>query len=436
MNKRMKELREKLKTLITDARSDLDSITKDTTEADAVVLNERHDAKMAEHDALQETYDREKRMDNAEALHAQGEDDAARAERDGKRPAQENREADASDNSDEPAPTVDEVFRHAIRFGVNGMSDEQRSVYAQHVAANALSAEQRAQSVGTNSEGGYTVAPGFLPEMTRSLLAWGPMLDPGVTREILTGKGNNLQWPTINDTAEKGTLTAENAASGVTGDDTVFGTKSLDAYIYRSGVVKIPTELLTDSDFNLEQLLGDLMGERLGRSSNTALTVGTGSSQPNGIVTAAAVGPTVASTTAITGDDVLDLVHSVNSAYRLSPKARFMFNDTTLKLLRKLKDGNSNYIWQGADLKTGVENQLLGYNYSINDDMASGAANARTMIFGDFNKYIVRKVGGFVVIVMRERYAEFLQTGFLAYNRIDGELADGAAVKTLKQAAV
>jgi HK97 family phage major capsid protein len=174
------------------------------------------------------------------------------------------------------------------------------------------------------------------------------------------------------------------------------------------------------------------LGERLGRRANVELTTGDGDGDPNGIVTASTLGKTAASATAITTDELLDLQHSVNPAYRQSPKSRFMFNDSTLAAIRKLKQGDGQYIWQMGDIRMSAPGTLLGSPYSINQAMANIATTNRSVIYGDFGKYYVRKVGAPVIGVMRERFWPDL--GIAGLIRLDGELGDTAAVKHLIQA--
>jgi HK97 family phage major capsid protein len=187
--------------------------------------------------------------------------------------------------------------------------------------------------------------------------------------------------------------------------------------------------LTQDSIFNMESLLGTLLGERLGRIANAQLTTGTGSSAPNGVVTASTLGKTAAATAAITADEIIDLKHSVDPAYRVGPKVRFMFNDSTLAAIRKLKDGQGNYLWNMGNIQQGVPGNLLGYNYSINQAMATLATAKKVVLFGDFSKYYVRKVGSPVIGVMRERFWPDL--GIAGLIRFDGELGDTAAIKHL-----
>jgi HK97 family phage major capsid protein len=183
----------------------------------------------------------------------------------------------------------------------------------------------------------------------------------------------------------------------------------------------------------MEPLLTDLFGERLGRTANEVLTTGTGSGQPNGIVTAASTGLTAASATAITSDELIDLFHSVDPAYRASPKCRWMFNDSTLAAIRKLKDGQGNYLWQMGDVRTGEPDMFLGKAYSVNQAMADIATGNSSVLFGDLSRYVVRKVRGFQVMTLRERYAENFQVGMVGFKRFDGELLNTSAVKKLVQ---
>ena len=129
----------------------------------------------------------------------------------------------------------------------------------------------------------------------------------------------------------------------------------------------------------------------------------------------------------------MDLEHSVDPAYRGSPKCRYMFHDKILAAARKLKDGQGNYLWQKGDVKNGTPATFNGRPYSINQHMDEIVANKRIMLFGDFSKYFVRKVGSPVVGVLRERF--WPQVGIAGLIRFDGELGDTNAIKHLKTAA-
>lgn len=423
MTAQLKELREQQAVIATNARAKLEEIKDDTPAERAAEIEREFDAMMAAHDKIGERAERMRKLEEAEARR-----DAA----DPRRPKGDNGEQRGAGDENE-GPTYDDVFVKAVRFGTAELSAEERSVLQTGRAD--LPLEARAQAAGTAAAGGYTVPVGFSGELEKSLKAWGPMWDADIVRELNTSTGAKIQWPTVDDTAKTGTLKAENAAVTDTGaGDVAFGSKDLDAFVYATDMVRVPIELLKDSAFDMETLLKDLFSERLGRVANAALTTGTGTAQPNGIVTAATLGKTAAGAAAITSDELIDLVHSVDPAYRASPKCRFMFNDTTLATIRKLKDGQGNYLWQMGDVRTGEPSRILAQPYSVNQAMASIATGQKTILFGDFSKYIVRKVLDFDILTLRERYAEFFQVGMVGFKRFDGELINTAAVKYLIQA--
>lgn len=412
------ELREKQAKLVANARAKLEEIKNDTPEARAKEIEVEYDAMMAEYDRTEAVAKRQEQLGAREAqLNAP----------DPRRPVGEDRTT-----PDGKAPEYREVFTKLLRFGVAALTPEERNVLMTKRAD--VPEEVRAQSVGTDAAGGFLVPEEFSGEIDKQLKAWGPMWDAAIVRELSTSNGRALKWPTVDDTAKTGRIKAENAAADDDGtDDVVFAEKSLDAYVFDTGIVRIPLELLQDSFFNMESLLNELFAERLGRVANTELTTGSGTSRPHGIVTASSVGKTAAVAGAITADELLDHLHLVDPAYRASPKCRWMFNDKTLAAIRKLKDGNGAYVWQMGDMRAGEPSMIFGHPYSINQAMADIATAAKAVLFGDFSKYVVRKVTGFQVVTLRERYAESFQVGMVGFKRFDGELLNTAAVKHLLQ---
>jgi HK97 family phage major capsid protein len=413
----VKELREKQAKLVADARAKLEEIKDDTPEARAKEIEAEYDKLMAEHDRIEERVKREEQLADREAKIN---------EPDPRRPKGEDRE----ENRAADLPSEEErqkAFNSYLRFGANGMTPEERQVLRRF---RTTEYEQRAQST-SDSAGGYTIPQGFMAELIKSLKAWGPMLDPGVTREIITTQGNQIEIPTMNDTSNQGYRLGENTEMTGSDGDLAFGQKLLDAYKYASGPIKVSSELLQDSAFNVEQIVREAMAERIGRKVNLDLTTGDGSGDPNGIVTASTKGFDATSADAITFDDLIELQHSVDPAYRSDPSVRWMFNDTTLKKLRKLKDQELRYIWQPADVRTGAPAVILDHPYVINQAMANVADSQKSVLFGAFNRYIVRRVREFAVKRLVERYAEFDQVAFIGFARYDGEMVDTAAVKHL-----
>jgi HK97 family phage major capsid protein len=356
------ELQEKRGTLIAQARERLDLINKNTDEARTVELEASHDAAMAELDKLDKSIDREQRMVDVEKRAA---DERAK------------RRPNPGDGTTRGADEGDKIeYREVFRKIVSGVSPgeltrEERAVLKSGVDSGA---EFRVQTAGTTTQGGYTVPVTLADFIVKSMAAWGPMYDPGICTEIITTGGEQINIPTIDDTTTA-VVRHLTAGEGVAltddgGVDVVVGQKSLNAYIFDTEFVRWSIELSQDSVHNWEQLLGELLGERLARRANTELTTGDGTDDPNGIVTASSLGVTAASATALTADELIDLQHSVNPAYRMSPKTRFQFNDSTLKAIRKLKDGEGNYLWNGGDLVKGIAGTLLGTNYSVNQAVA------------------------------------------------------------------
>jgi len=428
----LKELQERREQLLTEARERLDQVTKNTDEARAAELEASHDKAMAELDKVDGYIEREEKLAAAEARA-----EKTRAERRPTLGDGEARGAGAGENGEEI--TYRSVFAKVV-CGVapSDLEPEERAILKRGVTdVKGTGLEKRMQTAGTTTAGGYTVPTELLSIILKTMAAWGPMYDEDICTTLTTTSGNALKLPTVDDTSV--TAVAHTEGTALTddgGSDVTFGQKSLDAFAFDTEFVKFSWELGQDSIFAMETLLGDLLGERLARIANSQLTVGTGSSAPNGIVTASSLGKTTASATAIAADELIDLVHSVDPAYRASPKTRFMFNDSTLKAIRKLKDGQGNYLWQMGDVAKGVPGSLLGYNYSVNQAMASipGSASAsKVAIFGDFSKYYVRKVGSPVIGVLRERF--WPDVGIAGLIRFDGELGVAGAVKHLITAA-
>lgn len=421
------EMQEKRGRLVTEARAAIDEIKSNTDEARSAELEERHDKIMADFDKVESQIEREQRQ---VALEAKLEERAAE-DRAKKRPGANDGEGEARGAAEGEKLEYRKVFYKYLAAGANldELSGEERATLKAGVAQTA---ETRAQTT-TAAAGGYTVPTELANQIIKSMAAWGPMYDENVCTTITTSSGNAITIPTVNDVATAVVKHTEGTAlTDDGGSDATFGQKQLDAYVFDTEWIKFSFELAQDSIFNMEALLGELLGERLGRRANVELTTGDGTGDPNGIVTASSLGKTAAAVAAVTFDEIIDLYHSVDPAYRMSPKARFMFNDLTLAAIRKLKDGNGAYIWSMGDVRNGVEGSVLGKPYSINQAMASLATGNKTMLFGDFGKYFVRKVGQPVIGVKRESYWPDL--GIAGYIRLDGELGDAAAVKHLIQA--
>jgi HK97 family phage major capsid protein len=300
-----------------------------------------------------------------------------------------------------------------------------RSVSAEDVTR--WQTETRAALTGaqsTTTTGGYTVADEMMRELEVSLLAFGGMRQ--VATILRTATGGPLPIPTTNDTAQKGRLLSEN--TGATETEMTFGQLVLDAYKYSSDYVLASVEFLQDSSINVGGFLGGALGTRIARLQNDHFTTGTGSSQPNGVVTAAGSSSvTFSGTATVTYDNIIDVIHSVDPAYRNN--GRFMFHDGALKMLKKVKvlqysgDTAGVPLWQPS-LVAGQPDLIHGYPYIVNQSMTTPATGVKSILFGDFSKYIIRDVRDVTLLRLDERFAEQHSVAFLAFARSDGDLLD------------
>lgn len=290
---------------------------------------------------------------------------------------------------------------------------------------------QNALSTGVGASGGYTFGESFVTDLEMAMIASSGIME--VADIMRTETGEPMRWPTVNDTSNKGRQIGEAAA--VTTLDPTFGQKTWYAYKFTSDEILVSSELLSNNSVNLQSIIPELLGERLGRIINEKATTGSGAATMNGIVTASVAGKTAASGTAIAFDELIDLEHSVNRIHRSREGVGYMFSDTTLQLLRKLKDGGSQYLWQSG-ANSGAPDTLNTYRYTINDDMATVASGVKSVLFGRLRQYKLRMVRAVRMYRLTERHRENDQDAFLAFVEADGNLLDAGdnPVKHLVQA--
>lgn len=333
---------------------------------------------------------------------------------------------------DEGAGTADEqrakryedAFLAYVRNGLDELEPEQRKVLREVRATG-----DGVQAAGTPSLGGYLVPPGYRAVMTEAMKAYGGVIN--YANVITTATGQPLQWPSNDDTGNVGEILGENATIGT--QELTIGTNTINAYKYSSKLVKVSVELLQDSVFDLNTFLPRKLGERIGRISATHFITGNGTSQPEGVATNSTNGVTAASG-ALSYDNLIDLEHSVDPAYRASGRCRFLFNDSTLAVVRKLKDTQNRPIWLPVPV-VGMPSTINGVEYTIDQGMASVATGQKSILFGDFHAgYIVRQVLDVQMVRLVERYAEMLQVGFFGFMRLDAKKDDTKAIRSLVHA--
>lgn len=298
--------------------------------------------------------------------------------------------------------------------GLNGMTAKEQEFVT------------RAQSTTTDSEGGYTVDETMGNRIIEQMKNFGGMRSVATVQS--TARGQQINWPTNNDTTNVGRWLAENSAATET--DAVFGTTSINAWTASSDMIAVSSQLLQDSNFNIEAFLVKILSKRLGRLSNTGYTVGDGSSKPNGIVEDSTFGKAAAAIGATTFNEFLDLKYSVDRDYRNN--ATWMFNDNTSLAMKKIALASEGQtLWQEGIIG-GTPSTIDGDAFTINNDMPDMAAGTHPVIYGDISEYLIRDAAG--INIRRSEHVNFAknQITFLGELRTDGKLLDLQAVKHMR----
>nr|DAR21915.1 MAG TPA: major capsid protein [Caudoviricetes sp.] len=294
-------------------------------------------------------------------------------------------------------------------FGKQGRSsDEYKNAFwkmvrdrsAHYTVFNAL-------QVGTDSEGGFLVPDEYEHTLVQALEEENKLRS--LCKVIRTSSGGR-KIPLV---ASHGTASWVDEEGLIPESDDAFGQISLGAHKVAS-IIKVSDELLQDSVFDVESYIATEFARRVGDAEEAAFINGDGAGKPIGMLhetNGTAAGVTAASATAITADELIDLVYSLKAPYR--KRARFLFNDQTIKAIRKLKDGNGQFLWQ-----PGQPNTLLGYNYETSTHMPIIGAGAKPILFGDFSSYWIADRDGRSIQRLNELYAATGQIGFRVTQRL------------------
>ena len=287
---------------------------------------------------------------------------------------------------------------------------------------------RNAIQVGTDTEGGYLVPDEFERRLIESLQ------EENIFRRlanVITTSSGDRKIPVV---ASKGTASWIDEEGAIPESDDAFGQVSIGAYKLGT-LIKVSEELLNDNVFNLEAYISKEFARRIGNKEEEAFFTGDGSGKPTGIFAAtggAQLGITTAGATAITLDEMLDLFYSLKAPYR--NKASFVMNDATIKAIRKLKDGQGQYLWQPS-VQAGTPDTILNRPIYTSSFVPTIEAGAKTIAFGDFSYYWVADRQGRVFKRLNELYAVTGQVGFVATQRVDGKLILPEAIKVLQQKA-
>lgn len=296
-----------------------------------------------------------------------------------------------------------------------------------------------AQSEGSSAGGGYLVPSGFRQKLVEVRKSYG-----GFETEVDsfdTGDGAPIEYPTMDDTANTGDITAESAAI-TSGNDLVFGTVTLGAYKYTSTgggsnlPLRVPVELLQDAAFDIEGLVSRALGVRIARKQAAHWITGTGVGQPFGVLASTLTGDNDLDVADVVDyDDLMDTYDALDAAYE--PNAKWLMKKNTWSQIRGIVDTNGRPIVQSSTegISGTPEKRLLGFPVIIDESVPtlSSAAITFPIAFGDFREaYVIRRVSSLVVVVNPYNRASNGEVEFTAWERADGNIQNRGAYKIVR----
>ena len=311
------------------------------------------------------------------------------------------------------------VFDAFMRRGMSDMTTEERS----------LLREMRAQGTNPGEAGGYTVPKQFRNRVVEAMKDYGGIAS--IAQVMTTDNGQTIQWPTSDGTNDIGELIGENQQTGE--QDVAFGMADLGAHKLSSKIIRVSNELLQDSGIDMEAFLSGRIGSRIGRAESHYLIKGTGTGtpqQPKGLEASVTGTVSTAAANQFGWQEANTLIHAIDPAYRRAPGFRLAFNDQTLKLLEEMVDAQGRPLWMPGIIG-GAPATIMNRQYVIDQGIDDIGADKKFMFAGDFQQFIVRRINYMVLKRLTERYADYDQTGFLAFARFGCVLQDTAAIKAL-----
>ena len=400
MRAQIKAKREKRQNLYEESKAHLNALNDDTkSDADRQAAREAHDKAVADMNELSEDIDRMEASLRSEAEFASTMDQFAETR------------GVSVDEVLSQEERQERAFHAFLQFGPQGMSEEQRA------DLRGADLPQGALTTLTPDGGGITIPTITEARVESAMKAFG-----GIRRRatvLNTATGSTIVMPTEDNTTQMGEWIDESAEA--TEEDPDFGSVSIGAHNLSSKTVRIPIPLIQDSLVNMQQFVGNKLGERFGRTTSAAYTAGDGVKKPLGLVSSTPQGREAAAAGIMTFDDLLELKHSVDPAYRQN--AAFAFNDKTLLLLKKIQDGDGRPLW-APGVTSDAPSTIDGDPYEIIHEMPDPVADSRPVLYGDFSKFYIRDVASVAVHVMRELFIRRNQIGLVGFLRTDAVLLD------------
>ena len=318
--------------------------------------------------------------------------------------------------SEDRAAEVAEAARGYVPAAESREVDVFRAMARGEIRGHQFQHETRATLVPSVN----TVPVGFLDRVYSLARLVGPMLD---TSEVITrASGESLRIPVL---TAYGTAAQYAAGSTIADAEPTFSSILLTPY-KQAGLVPIANELIADAGFDLEGVIAEAVGNSIGYQVNNLATVGTGSTEPQGIVGAAGSG--VASTaTSLAADDLITLAYSLDGAARRLPGVGWMVNTATLGAMRKLKDGDGSYLFNPV---AGGQDTFLGYPIFENSAMSSVGSGVKSVIYGHLPSYKIVTTGLDFAVSADAQFEKDVTVYRWTY-RFDGNLTHSGHVKWL-----
>ncbi|MEM8738268.1 MAG: phage major capsid protein [Planctomycetota bacterium] len=328
-------------------------------------------------------------------------------------PGREDIDGRPSEQRDENGELEKRAFDSYLRRGVSGLDP------------------QELRAITTAGQGVVGIRP-FATTFFDKMKSFAGVREAGA-EIVTTSHGNEFVFGDGDDTTNEGRLVGE-AVTNANETNPSLGNVKLGAYKFSSDWIKVSHEMLQDSAQDVEGYITRKATERIGRAFNRYSTVGTGTGQPEGILTGGSLGVEAVAANAIEYEEILDLIHSVDAAYRNLPGFGLMMHDTTLAAIRKMKDDAGSYIWSAG--AAGAPNQVLGYRYTVNNHMPqlTAGAGSKVLVAAAFGKIVVRDVTTPVIIRAVEKFAYDGLVGFKIDSRHDCRVGDASAIKWLETA--
>jgi HK97 family phage major capsid protein len=310
--------------------------------------------------------------------------------------------------------------------------------------------EMRAGLLSNDGSAGYLIPIGFQRDLESRLKSFAGLRQ--ACRNILTQTGATLNWPTVDDTTNTGEYLVEGTQTGLDTNDPAFGNVAFSSYLVSSKTVTVSVQTATDAFEQIEGILADLFAIRLARTTEPTYLTGSGSGQPNGLLTALAAanytgGPNGSYVVLANGafansdnsadteinsigtQDISNLIAALDPAYQA--QASLMGNNLTWSKLRSQLDRYGRPIW-AASLASGEPDTVYGKKYYNNQQMELIGAGNLSLIAGDFSKYVIRDVVGMTMVRFNELFMQSYKLGYQMFLRTDAQLLQPAAFTVLQ----